>query len=142
MSILPVSGNGPTMRPQSISKTSGSGFSVSYGPAGAAEAQKLAPIGSVDAMAAMLGLQDVDAPQERDRRAKARGETLLIALQRLQISLLDGSNPAVISAEIEQLARDVPQAADPNLRWVIEAIRLRCAVELARRDVPASHGIV
>jgi hypothetical protein len=139
MDILPVSGGGPKLRAQPAAKPSGAGFCVPSETAPSAEARGMARTASVGAMAAMLGLQDVDPPQERDRRAKSRGEKMLDALRRLQISLLDGSDPAAISADLRQLSRDVPQAADPGLRGAIDAIGVRCAVELARREVAASR---
>ena len=140
MSILPVSGSGPPPRGQSAGKASGGGFSVPSDAAAPTEARKLAQTASVGAMAAMLGLQDVDPPLERDRRAKSRGEKMLAALKRLQISLLDGRDPAAISAELSQLSQDAPDAADPHLREAIDDIRIRCAVELARWDVIVSHN--
>lgn len=140
MSILPVSGGGPPPRGQSVGKASGAAFSVPSDAAVPTEARKLAQAASVGAMAAMLGLQDVDPPLERDRRAKSRGEKMLAALKRLQISLLDGRDPAAISAELSQLSQDAPRAADPHLCEAIDEIRIRCAVELARRDVNVSYN--
>jgi hypothetical protein len=140
MSIPPVAGSAPPPRGISAARTTGAGFSVPTDQASPNETRRLAQTASLGAMAAMLSLQDVDPPLERDRRAKSRGEKLLDALGRLQLSLLECVDPASIFTELSDLSRDVPQAADPRLAAVMDEIRVRCAVELARREVAASHG--
>ena len=70
------------------------------------------------------------------REARRRGQDLLAELAALQRALLsdaaEGGVPVQQLRRLEQLAAEVPAAADPRLREVMEAITLRVRVELAR----------
>lgn len=107
----------------------GSGFRVpAHGrPAPAAPAAEVA-------LSGILTLQEVDAPEQRDRDARRRGQDLLAELAALQRALLSaaGTAPAAALQRLATLAQAVPPAADPALRQAVAAIVLRCRVELAR----------
>jgi hypothetical protein len=87
------------------------------------------------ALPGMLMLQEVEAPDQRDRAARRRGQELLAELAALQRALLaaGGDVPAALH-RLAGLARAVPPAADPALRQAVAAIVLRSRVELARYE--------
>ncbi len=71
-----------------------------------------------------------DAAQA-DMRAAGQGRALLGALAGLQLAALGGGG-AQVRQTLADLARALPQAADPRLDEVLRAIAQRAAVELAR----------
>jgi hypothetical protein len=143
MAILPISGGGTVQRVQSGTVRGSTGFSVpeeageSVVPLRVAAGQAAC----VFSLSAMLDLQEIERPQERNRKAKRRGESLLSALSRLQLSLLHSTEAKEIYTEISQLSTELPLAADPALRSLVDEIRQRSAVELARHEMAASRNI-
>ena len=130
MSIVPIGG---PIGPQSTRSVRGVGGREFHLPSEASVAtQRAARTSSVVDLSAMLSLQDVDPPQERDRRARRQGEGLLQALARLQRALLGEEGQQSVLAELAELSASPEIAANPALREVTEAIRIRAAVELAR----------
>jgi hypothetical protein len=91
------------------------------------------------ATTALLGLQDVTQVNlERRRRAVRRGRDLLDGLDELRLALLDGAVPLPALQQVRtQLAEKVEVDADPGLCRVLEAIEVRCAVELAKLEAAA-----
>jgi hypothetical protein len=123
-------------RPQPGAAAS-SGFSVAAetAPAPAQEAQ--APQSVV--LSGILALQEAAAGTVQDRAARRHGLALLDILARLQKSLLSGSqDPAHDLRTLTELIAEMPQAADPGLAGVLDAVRLRAKIELLRRGVPIS----
>jgi len=133
MSVIPIGGSPPPMRPNTARALPDSGFCVpdSAGLSTQSTLRAQAMVGA-NALSAMLGMQEIDPPQERDRRARRQGEKLLAALSRLQLALLSGADSGAITGELATLAADVPEPADPNLRDVLAGIRLRSAIEIER----------
>lgn len=113
----------------------GGGFSVPAGREAATEAATGSAGASPVLLDAMLTLQEMDAPSERDRSARRHGQSLLVALAALQGAMLaeaaDDSGGAL--DRLAGLLAGMPAAADPGLAGVLAAIRLRARVELARR---------
>ena len=68
-----------------------------------------------------------------DRKAAGHGRAMLGALAGLQAAALGGGGAAAHQA-LAELARAVPEAADPGLGAVLQAIAQRAAVELARSE--------
>jgi Class II flagellar assembly regulator len=88
----------------------------------------------------LLGLQEQEDGAARDRNARRQGQAVLEALAGVQRDLLAGRLDA---AGLELLAAGVaamPQAADPALRSVLNAVALRARVELARLRTRAESG--
>jgi hypothetical protein len=84
-------------------------------------------------LAGLLALQAEDGDEARDREARRRGHDMLAELAALQRTLLaEGGVPVDQLRRLEALAADPPSASDPRLCGVIEAIKLRVRVELAR----------
>jgi hypothetical protein len=90
-----------------------------------------APVG----LDALLALQQVDEPTERDRAARRHGQALLGALGRLQRLLLEDGDQAAALGQIRALADATPAAADPGLAAAVDLVVLRARIELARRGV-------
>ncbi len=131
---------GPRLRsPQSAGRTSrASGFAL----AGAASAAAAAPAAAPAAISGLLALQDLPEPAvERRRRALGRGRSLLERLDELRLGLLDGSVPLDLLRRLQgELARKLELADEPRLERLIEAIDVRCAVELAKLEAAATEG--
>ncbi|MFO1048647.1 MAG: flagellar assembly protein FliX [Geminicoccaceae bacterium] len=87
----------------------------------------------------LLALQDLPATgSERRRRAVRRGRSLLERLAEVQAALLS----EIASAEpLRRLRLELDCAGDAELdvaaAAVIRAIEVRCAVELAKADLPS-----
>ncbi|MCW8307552.1 flagellar assembly protein FliX [Acidiphilium sp. PA] len=94
-----------------------------------------ASVGTVSAVipAGLIALQEDTCPQHRDRTARRGGESVLGALDAIQIATLNGDGGAALAALSDAVAT-MTEPADPVLRQIIGAIRLRAKVELARRD--------
>jgi hypothetical protein len=87
------------------------------------------------ALDALLMLQQVDEPAERDSAARRHGHALLRALGGLQRLLLEGGDPAAALEQIRVLADATPAAVDPGLAAAMELVVLRARIELARRGM-------
>jgi len=88
------------------------------------------------AMSVLLALQEAGGEAVGDREAKRRGRALLDELAALQRDLLAGPPDAERLARLAALAAGAPEAADPRLRGVLQAIVLRARVEAARYRSP------
>jgi hypothetical protein len=132
-----ISGLGPASpigRPAGRLGRPAGGFSVpTAGRSGITAAAEEAP---AVMLAGLLALQAEDSDEPRDREARRHGQDMLAELTGLQrVLLADGADGGVPVDQLRRLARlaaDVPAAADPRLRDVMEAITLRARVELAR----------
>lgn len=69
----------------------------------------------------------------RDREGRRRGEAMLAALSRLQMSLLEPPDAAREPTDLAALGETCPCVSDPALAGVLRSIRVRLAVEIARR---------
>ena len=133
----PINGIGPTGivgAAQARGRARGTGFRMAdglaapaAGPAG--EAEEVAEA----SLAGLLALQEeLDGGTVRDRGARRRGRDLLEELAALQRDLLSGAPDPARLARLAGMADTVPEAADPRLRDVVNAIVLRARVEAAR----------
>lgn len=90
----------------------------------------LRAISSVDAL---IALQGVDDATERRKRAVAKGRNALDVLDRLKLSLLDGSVDGTTLARLKVAAEGLTdETGDASLDAVMHEIDLRVAVELAK----------
>ena len=112
----------------------GTGFAahvdgIAAGPAGIAAPSPLAALSTVLAVH-----QALDGSGEQ-RRALARGRSLLDELDRIRIGLLEGAWPEASLRRIAELLQaNRPALAEPKLEAVLDEIELRAAVELAKRQ--------
>jgi hypothetical protein len=109
-------------------------FSIDQGSeAGAAPGTQGPP--KADALAGLLSLQEISDELTGRRRAVARGERLLDALDGLRLALLAGTLPRAQLAALAQLAQEhAALADDPRLAEILAEIELRAAVELAKLE--------
>lgn len=116
----------------------GSGFADALSWAsetpGASGVTGSAPIGSLDALLAMQGVED---PTDGQRRARQRGEDILDRLDELRSFLLLGAVPRERVAQLAQMVRSQrDQVDDPRLARILDEIDLRAQVELAKLTTP------
>ncbi len=93
--------------------------------AGAAPAPETAPASPAALPALATGGETEDAERH--------GEAVLDGLQSLQTVLLSGAAPAPCLARLAELADRGMAAGSPGLESVLQEIRVRAAVELAKR---------
>jgi hypothetical protein len=105
------------------------------GPGFAIPAQASGSAGSITTvtLGGLIALQEDACPLHRDRAARRGGERVLEALGSIQIATLDGDGTTAIAALNDAVAA-MSEPADPGLRQIIGAIRLRAKVELARNE--------
>ena len=131
---------GPSTRPPSGAgrATGVPGFSLP-GPAIATGA---APAHAPVAAAALLGLQDIGPTSaERRRRGVRRGRLLPDRLDELHLGLLDGAVPLTALQGLRaELAGATELDGDERLRGLLDAIDVRCAVELAKLEASGAGG--
>jgi hypothetical protein len=122
-----------TSRGGRAAPSGGGGFAraLAEGPS-----QSSAPAGSspVQALTALLAVQEVGDATEGRGRARRRAESLLDKLEELRIAIMLGEVPL---AHLENLAGLLKQRqdsiGDPKLAEIINEIEIRAAVELAKR---------
>ncbi len=89
--------------------------------------------GAVDAAGALLALQEVPDAVAQRSKARQQGQRVLDRLEQLRFDLLEGRVPA---ETIERLSQEVDNAQartdDPQLNDVLDEIRVRAHVELAK----------
>ncbi len=103
--------------------------------AAATAAPTSAPVTGVEAVDALLAIQEVDPVGEDDRRSRAhrRGERLLDQLDEIRLGLLSGGVAAGRLDEIAALVAEKRGSGDdPALDQVLDEIELRVKVELAK----------
>lgn len=134
MIIRPTSAAGAVSNASGAGPRSGATFSVASRPSGP---QASAP-SIATAPASLLLLQEVDPSGDRrrarDQKARRHGARMLDLLARLQAGLLtagDGPDSELLQS-LETLSRQAPEADDPALQGVLDAIAVRAAVERAR----------
>jgi len=85
------------------------------------------------AIEGLLALQEISDEAGGRRRAIARGDRLLDALDGLRHALLAGALPRSRLEELGRLAAEAaPLTHDPRLAEILAEIELRAAVELAK----------
>jgi hypothetical protein len=98
--------------------------------AAAANVSGAAPVNAVDAL---LALQEVGDDSGADAKARQRGEDLLDRLDEIRLALLEGRlSEAVLHRLSDLAAKKRGQVRDPKLAEILDEIELRAAVELAK----------
>jgi len=116
------------------------GFSLGTDAAGKADAAgapvRVAGVGPVGSLDALLALQEAEGPLERKRRAVKRGGRILDVLEKVRLAMLDGLGAA---AALDGLARAVreerAQTGEQALENVLDEIETRAAVEMAKAEM-------
>ena len=90
-------------------------------------------VGGIDALMALQGVQGVEDPTERRKRAVKRGQIALDALEELKIGLLGGALSPAILAKLQSAAAHLKLGSGhAELDAVLSEIELRVAVEIAK----------
>jgi hypothetical protein len=119
-------------KPSAARRTAAGAFNVSDAetPRGSAGTSSLRAVSTVDALLALQGVEDAT---ERRKRAVAKGRNALDVLDRLKVSMLDGSVDRAALAKLKVAADGLTEASgDPKLDSILSEIDLRVAVELAK----------
>ena len=135
MRIYGSNGSALASAPASARRSAGGSFTVTEQepPRNAAAAAGLRAISTVDALIALQGVEDFT---ERKKRAVARGRGALDVLDKLKLSLLDGSVDRSTLARLQVAAEGLTEeTGDPGLDTVLGEIDLRVAVELAKAGI-------
>jgi hypothetical protein len=135
MRIYGPNGTALAATPSAARRSGGGTFSVSEqeAPTNAGAATSLRSISTVDALLALQGIED---PTERKKRAVAKGRNALDILDKLKVSLLDGSVDQSTLARLKVVAEGLTdESGDPGLDGVLREIDLRVAVELAKAGI-------
>jgi hypothetical protein len=141
MTIVPISGPAPHAARPAARRGGPTGFTL---PATAqasqevAEAEPMAPV----SLGALLSLQEVEPPGERDSRARRHAHAILEELRGLQLGLLgDAPDPQRLD-RLARLVDSMPEAASPGLQAALASVALRAAVERARYEMMPAASVV
>ena len=135
MRILGPNGTAMTAAAPAARRSTGSGFSVSQeaAPRSAASAGGPRSVGGIDALIALQGVQEVEDPLERRKRAVKRGRAALDALNGLKIGLLGGALSTATLGKLREAAAHLKLGSgQAELDAVLAEIELRVEVELAK----------
>lgn len=116
-------------------RSSSGSFSVNEGETSrtSTAASGLRAVSTLDALLALQGVEDLT---ERRKRAVAKGRNALDVLDRLKLSVLDGSVEPSTLARLKVAADGLlDSSGDPRLDSILSEIDLRVAVELAKAGV-------
>jgi hypothetical protein len=135
MRIHGANGTALAAAPASARRAASGSFTVGEQetPRNSAATSSLRSISTLDALIALQGVEDVT---ERKKRAVAKGRNALDVLDKLKVSLLDGSVDQSTLARLKVAAEGLTdESGDPGLDGVLGEIELRVAVELAKAGI-------
>ena len=135
MRIYGPNGTALAVTPGAARRSGGGTFSIieQETPRNAGAAASLRSISTLDALLALQGVED---PVERKKRAVAKGRNALDVLDKLKVSLLDGSVDQSTISRLKVAAEGLTdESGDPGLDGVLREIDLRVAVELAKAGI-------
>jgi hypothetical protein len=135
MRILPSNGTAMAAPTTAARRASSQGFSVSEEntprPTGVASGPRM--VSGIDALIALQGVEGVEEPLERRKRAVKRGRLALDALDELKIGLLAGTLSASTLTKLQAAAVQLKLGSgSPALDEVLGEIELRLEVEIAK----------
>lgn len=126
-----ITGLGQTSVARPAGRRPAGAFIMPAEDASAAAVGDAAPVAALDPTIALAEAEANAAT--RDRAAKRQGRALLDLLAALQRAMLaEGAEDALIE-DLAARADALPAAADPELAAIVQAVRLRALVEVARR---------
>ena len=135
MRIYGPNGTARATAPASARRAASGTFTVAEeaAPRSSAPATGLRPVGTLDALIALQGLED---PAERKRRAVSHGRSALDVLDALKLALLDGTLEPATLARLKSAGAGLKlSSGDAHLDAVLGEIELRVEVELAKAGI-------
>jgi hypothetical protein len=135
MRILGPNGTAMTAAAPAARRSTASGFSVSQEAAPRSPASAGGPrsVGGIEALIALQGVQEVEDPVERRKRAVKRGRAALDVLDELKIGLLGGALSTATLGKLREAAAHLKLGSgQAELDGVLAEIELRVEVELAK----------
>jgi hypothetical protein len=136
----------PAVRPQgSLSKKGAVGdrFAALLADMQETEIASAGPPASMSDLSFILGLQDVDYndARKRNRKTLLQGRDILDSLTSLQHALLSPGAPIMVELEALLAETSSVVAADPDLIKMVEQLRIRAAVEIAKQRIVLASGV-
>lgn len=116
-------------------RAASAGFNVSEEPAlrSAPAAGSMRMVGGIEALIALQGVDGVEDPLERRKRAIKRGRLALDTLDELKIGLLSGALSGPLLTKLQAVAAQLKVGSgNANLDAVLGQIDLRVEVEIAK----------
>ena len=138
MKVGGASGAAATGGASRIAKPPSEGFApqASAGARETAASAGASSVGAVTSLDALLALQETPGPLERRKRAIKRAGGLLDVLDKVKLSLLDGSDPGHALRQLSIAVRESrDETGDAGLEDVLDHIETRAAVELAKEEM-------
>lgn len=135
MRIYGSNGTALATSPTTARRAAGGAFTLNEqeAPRNTSAAGSLRAISTVDALIALQGVED---PTERKKRAVVKGRNALDVLDKLKLSLLDGSVDGSTLSRLKVAAEGLTEeSGDAGLDQVLGEIDLRVAVELAKAGI-------
>jgi hypothetical protein len=118
-------------------RTASAGFAVSEenAPRSPTATGSLRMVGGIDALIALQGIDGVEDPLERRKRAVKRGRLALDVLDELKIGLLGGALSGSLLTKLHAAAAQLKLASgNADLDQVLGEIELRVEVEIAKLE--------
>ena len=117
------------------------GFAPLGATAGVQVATAASAAGAVSSLDALLALQEPQDALSRRRRAVRRADGVLTGLEALKLAVLGEGDASAALARLSRAVRENrSEVDDPGLTEVLNAVDLRAAVELAKRE-PAVRSV-
>ncbi|MDP3532871.1 MAG: flagellar assembly protein FliX [Alphaproteobacteria bacterium] len=113
------------------SKTDNASFSTALAKE-TSQSGDIVQLSSMQSIASLWALQEVDAAFEKKKKAIRKGHSILEELANLQKSISLGNDPKQILNGMQSLLMDRDDVGDSNLQDVLDAIYLRASVEAAK----------
>lgn len=102
----------------------------------AEQSSKAVPAKEITDLNALLSLQEFESPKTDPDSAKRQGEEIMRQLDRMKMQLLEGTLSNKSLTDLSQLvSRASFNVADPRLHMILNDIKVRAAVELAKRGI-------
>lgn len=123
-----------TTKARKTAQTSGKRFSIAQSGDSASSAT-VSPAAPVSRLDSLLTLQEVEEPNDQERRAVQWGNEVLDKLEEIRLGLLLGelSRENLISIR-EKIKQSRESALDAGLTQILNDIELRAEVELAKLE--------
>lgn len=125
-----------------LARAPGARFALPEAAPAPVQTGSLAATAPASLVGAMVALQEAELRAARDRAARRHGETMLDELKALQVRLLGGGAAPDLLGRLATLAEMLPDAVDPKLAALVQAVALRAEIELARRAAAVECGAV
>lgn len=140
MRINSPTGTGLPSAQPTTKKAGGSTFKLQSETASTSASSVAGGMRSIGGIDSLIALQGVDDRPQRRRRAVARGQSALEALDELKLGFLSGHLDQHLVSRLQSVVADLErESGEPGLDQVISEIELRVEVEIAKIGAGQNH---